>query len=220
MPNKKKDGAVISLKDKDTKPAKATGSTVPVTPSTKDREDAYKQSFFSPDCIDRELPDHHKENVTRQRALKALDTLRDFISSGGSITEETREEINRLLDDHANRVKTMIVGISQVRANNLSTLIRDIDALEQELASRNIRYMSTEQLINFYNTLTKREKELIDFLMKVSEVNIPKTLEGESAQEKAAKNLEELGVEVPNVAGRRNIREMMDRILRDLHTKK
>lgn len=218
MSNKKDSGALIQIRDKETKPA--TKSVTPIVTPKEEREKAFKESFFSPDLIDRELPAHHKENITRQRALQALDVLRDFISSGGSITEETRMEINRMLDDHTNRVKTMIVGISQVRANNLSTLIRDIDALEKELASRNIGYMSTEQLVSLYNTLTKREKEIIDFLLKMSDLAMPKTLEGDSTQEKAAKKLEELGINIPNVAGRRNIRELMDRILRDIQKKK
>lgn len=176
----------------------------------------FKEEFFNREKVDGKLPEYHEKNQSRAHVLQALDTVRDFISSGGSLDEEVKSKINDLLEDHSNRLKMFLIGVSHVRVNNLTTLLRDIDRLERELSSRNLEVLNTNQLLAYYNSLSAREQGLVTYLKELTEVTLPGRVETDSDQEKAAKLLEEAGVTTPNVAARRNVRDLLDKIAREL----
>lgn len=176
----------------------------------------FRDSFFNPEKVDGKLPEYHESNLSRAHVLQALDTVRDFISSGGSLDEEVKSKINDLLEDHSNRLKMFLIGVSHVRVNNLTTLLRDIDRIERELSSRNMEVLNTNQLLAYYNSLSAREQGLVNYLKELTEVTLPGRVETDSDQEKAAKLLEEAGVTTPNVAARRNVRDLLDKIAREL----
>lgn len=175
-----------------------------------------KAGFYNRERIGLEVPDYRKNSPTKENALSALDTLREFVFSKGMLEKDIRDKINEVLNDHSNRIKMYLVGISRLKIDNLYNLAKDIDRAETELVSRDFERIDTETLIALFKTLTAREKELIDFISAMPQSNLPGQLDDREEEVKElVEKLESRGISVPNVAGRRNVTSLLDKVLRD-----
>lgn len=175
-----------------------------------------KAGFYNRERIGLEVPEYRKNSPTKENALSALDTLREFVFSKGMLEKDIRDRINEVLNDHSNRIKMYLVGISRLKIDNLYNLAKDIDRAETELVSRDFERIDTETLIALFKTLTAREKELIDFISAMPQSNLPGQLDDREEEVKElVEKLESRGISVPNVAGRRNVTSLLDKVLRD-----
>lgn len=176
-----------------------------------------KAGYYNRERIGLEVPKYRQKSPTKEDALSALDTLREFVFSKGMLEKDVREKINEVLNDHSNRIKMYLVGLSRLKIDNLFSLVKDIDRVETELVSRNFERLDTETLISLFKTLTVREKELVDYISAMPQSNLPLQLDDREEEVKElVEKLESRGISVPNVAGRRNVTALLDKVLREV----
>ena len=176
-----------------------------------------KAGYYNRERIGLEVPQYRQRSPTKEDALSALDTLREFVFSKGMLEKDVREKINEVLNDHSNRIKMYLVGLSRLKIDNLFSLVKDIDRVETELVSRNLERLDTETLISLFKTLTVREKELVDYISAMPQSNLPLQLDDREEEVKElVEKLESRGISVPNVAGRRNVTALLDKVLREV----
>jgi len=181
----------------------------------KEKEKEILENFINMDAVGLEVQPHRKSG---SKTLGELSSIKDqIIDSRGPLKEEVVDIINSVLEDHQTRLKVFLVSLSRAKIESLSKLSIDIDRMETELSSRNLSMMNNKQLLELYKVMSDREKMLADYVVGIANSSFPNSYEGQSSGGEIAKDaIERHGVDVPNVAARRSVVSLVDRITREI----
>lgn len=165
--------------------------------------------------------DPTKARKGREAALAALSTLQDFLlNEGASMTEEElTQRVNSVLEDYKTRSLAFLVGLAKVRAESASALIIDLERVETSLLSVNMDSLSFSQKLELYKAIMVRDKLLTEQLNEITKLSVPGTVRIKD-EEAVLSRLTELGLDIPNIAGRRNVLGFLDRFVREAQQRK
>ncbi len=168
--------------------------------------------FMNPEKAGGQIPRYRRDVADRVEALTALEVLRKAVLQKGRLDDSVKNQINEILNDHSNRLKAVLVGLSQKRIDSIIAITQDLDRLEDELSSRNLGVLTTTTLLQLHTTLAAREKQFVDFISAIASLTLPERMEDKFESSSFLKELEDKGVET-TISSRRKVLALVDRIV-------